>query len=209
MPRDKPLVARPVTSRPTAVRRGVLCALLLLSCCLLGASAPALGQEDPGAEEHAAKPDPWEPFRLLEGTWEGTIEGRLGEGRGQRRYDFILDGLYLVSRHASVRLPQEKSPKGDYHRELAVYSFDREREAIVLREFIVEGFVLQYLCEVEPKRFVCTSESVESGSGMRARLTVEVSDRYRFHETFELASPGQELEVFFTNSWTRVPNLAD
>jgi hypothetical protein len=187
----------------------VVCAFLLLSSCLLGGSAPALGQEDPAGEEQAAKPDPWEPFRYLEGTWEGAIQGRLGEGVGQRRYEFILDGLYLVSRHASVRLPQEKSPKGDYHRELAVYSFDREREAIVMREFIVEGFVLQYLCQVEPKRFVCTSESVESGPGMRARLTVEVSHRYRFRETFELASPGQELEVFFTNSWTRVPDLAD
>ena len=56
---------------------------------------------------------------------------------------------------------------------------------------------------MEPKRFVCNTESVEGGTGMQARVTIEIADGYRFEETFELASPGQELKVFFTNSWTR------
>jgi hypothetical protein len=108
-----------------------------------------------------------------------------------------------------VRLPQEKSPRGDHHRELGVFSYDRDRDKVVYREFLVEGFVNRYTCEVEPTRFVCTTESVENGPGMRARLTVEISDRYRFEEIFELASPGEELEVYFTNRWTRVPDLED
>ena len=153
--------------------------------------------------------DLWAPFRLLAGTWEGRIDGKLGTGRGVRRYEFALDDLYLVVRHASVRLPQEKSPAGDYHRELAVYSHDRERDVIVLRDFKIEGYVLVYACEVEPKRFVCTTEHVESGPGWKARLSVEVEDRYRMKETFELAPPGRDLEVYFTNAWTRVPDLAD
>jgi hypothetical protein len=106
-----------------------------------------------------------------------------------------------------VRLPQEKSPAGDHHRELAVYSYDRERGTIVLREFMLEGYVLRSTCETEPRRFVCTAESIESGPGMQARLTVEISDAYSFDETFELASPGEELQVYFTNTWTRVPDL--
>jgi hypothetical protein len=153
--------------------------------------------------------DPWAPLRLLEGTWEGAIDGRLGQGHGVRRYEWLFDGLYLASRHTSVRLPQEKSPQGDHHRELAVYSFDREREAIVLRAFMVEGYVLRYRCEVETMSFVCTTEEVESGAGMRGRLTVTITDRYRFEERFELASPGQDLQLYFTNRWTRVPDLAD
>lgn len=44
---------------------------------------------------------------------------------------------------------------------------------------------------------------------MRARLTVTIADRYRFEERFELASPGQDLQLYFTNRWTRVPDLAD
>jgi hypothetical protein len=163
------------------------------------------GAEGLSAQEQ--EPDPWEPFRLLEGTWEAGIDGRLGQGVGRRSYEFIFDGMYLVSRHASVRLPQELSPEGDHHRELAVYSYDRERGTIVLREFIVEGYVLRSTCETEPRRFVCTAEAIESGPGMRSRLTVEISDPYRFEEIFELASPGEELRVYFTNSWTRVPDL--
>ncbi|MGB6854713.1 MAG: hypothetical protein WBG49_19170 [Thermoanaerobaculia bacterium] len=163
----------------------------------------------PAEEAQTETPDPWAPFRLLEGNWEGTVDGIFGQGTARRSYERILDGNFVLMRHTSVRLPQEKSPKGDHHRELAVYSFDSERETIVMRAFIVEGYVLRYTCEVEPKRILCNTEGVEGGTGMQARVTIEIADGYRFEETFELASPGQELKVFFTNSWTRVPDLGD
>lgn len=194
---------RIATTNPTV--RAVAIVLLAVtwgftSATVLRAQSGAGAQGDPD-------PDPWEPFRLLEGTWEGAIDGRLGQGVGRRRYEFILEGRYLVSRHASVRLPQDASPEGDHHRELAVYSYDRERDTIVLREFMVEGYVLRSTCATEPRRFVCTAKEIESGSGMQARLTVEIVDPYRFEETFELASPGEELQVYFTDTWTRVPDL--
>ena len=174
--------------------------VLLVFCCLFGAAVSASAQDPQDAA------DPWEPFRLLEGTWEAAIDGRLGQGTGRRHYEFLFDGRYLVSKHDSIRLPQEKSPEGDHHKELAVYSFDRERKIIVLREFMNEGYVLQYACRSQPRRFTCTAESIESGPGMQARLTVEIQDRFRFTEVFELASPGQELQVYFTNRWTRIPD---
>ena len=204
MSRSAPLPARASAAPWTTT---ALFGTLLLACGLFGGPPPATAQEEPDEDEAVA--DPWEPFRLLPGTWEAAIAGRLGQGTGIRRYEFTHDGIYLVAKHASVRLPQEKSPQGDYHRELAIYSFDRERGTIVLREFMIEGYVLRYTCQVEPKRFVCTSESIESGPGMRARLTIEISDRYRFDEIFELASPGQELSVYFTNRWTRIPDFKD
>ena len=192
---------------PLAGRLATL-ALILLGIVLgFGFDERIQAQGPPAEQDQAAEPDPWEPLRLLEGTWEGAIDGRLGQGVGRRTYGFIFDGLYLFSRHASVRLPQEKSPEGDHHRELAVYSYDRERGTIVLREFMVEGYVVRSTCETEPRRFVCTAEAVESGPGMQSRLTIEISDPYRLEETFELAWPGDELQVLFTNTWTRVPDL--
>ncbi len=190
------------------------CAVLLISGCVVAGVAPpvAAEQEEPpheAAEKAMPEADPWQPFRLLEGTWIGAIDGILGQGEGRRRYEFILDGRYLVSRHASVRLPQEKSPEGDYHRDLAVFSYDRGRGSIVQREFMVEGYVVRSECQVEPKRFVCTSEDVENGSGIRARLSVEIADRYRFQEVYELAFPGREMKVYFTIQWTRIPDLED
>jgi hypothetical protein len=148
-------------------------------------------------------------LRPLVGSWEGSIDGKLGTGTGVRRYEFILGGKFLMCRHTSVRLPQEKSPAGDQHEELGVFSFDSEKKAIVLREFMLEGVVPRSVCETEAGKIVCTTEAVESGPGIRARLTLEIIDRYRFRETYELAWPGKELELYFDNEWTRVPALDD
>ncbi len=52
---------------------------------------------------------------------------------------------------------------------------------------------------------ICVTEHVQGGSGMRARLTLEFHSPYHFDEVFELASPGKELVVLFTNKWTRRP----
>lgn len=171
---------------------------------VLLAAAQGTAAQSPDANRQAGG-DPWEPLRLLVGNWSGGIDGALGQGTGHRSYAFVMDGRYLVQRHASLRLPQPDSPAGDYHRELAVYSYDRQRRTIVLREFMEEGFVLTYHCATEPLRFVCTSEDVESGPGMRARLTIELEHEYRFRESFELADAGEELKLLFTNTWTRVP----
>ncbi len=169
---------------------------------------PAFADEE-NARETVGKKDAWAPHRLLPGRWEIEIDGRLGQGTGNRHYEFIFNDQFLVGRHASIRLPQEQSPEGDYHRELSVYSFDSERDTIVLRQFIVEGYVLQFTCETEPMRFVCTTENIENGTGMAARMTLEFANPYRFSEVFELANPGEELQVYFTNTFTRVPSLDD
>jgi hypothetical protein len=159
------------------------------------------------AEAQTKPDDPWGPLRMLVGHWEGSIDGRLGTGFGIRDYEFILEDNFLMFRHASVREPQDKSPQGDHHRELSVFSFDSERKKIVLREFMVEGFVIQYVCNVASPRTICVTEQVESGPGMRARLTLEINNPYRFEETFELAGQGEELAHYFTNRWTRRPSL--
>ena len=68
-------------------------------------------------------------------------------------------------------------------------------------------YIHRSVCETEANRVVCTTEAVESGPGIRARLTLEIIDRYRFVERYELAFPGKELELFFEIQWTRKPVL--
>ena len=182
--------------------------LMLVAIVAFLAPGSAAGAESRADDtQTAGEADPWAPLELLLGSWEGAIDGRLGTGRGIRRYERVVGGKYVLMRHSSVRPPQQKSPAGDQHQELAIFSFDRERGKIVLREFMIEGVVTRCECEMEPKRFVCTSESVESGPGIRSRLTVEIEDRYRFREIYELAFPGKELAVFFNIQWTRLPEL--
>ena len=148
-------------------------ALPLLAVVLLLVRLPL------AAQQSAAKTDPWALFRILEGTWEGAIDGILGQGVGERRYEWVMDDHYLIQHHSSVRQPQEKSPRGDHHREIAIYSIDSEREMIVERVFNVEGFVVQAPCTVNEMRIVCESESIESGTGMKARKTLEIESPYR------------------------------
>ena len=71
----------------------------------------------------------------------------------------------------------------------------------------VEGVVSRHVCETEATRIVCNSEAVEGGPGIRARLILDIADRYRFEESYEIAWPGKELEPYFHIRWTRVPAL--
>jgi hypothetical protein len=160
-----------------------------------------------GEAQTSSETDPFAPLRVLAGSWEGSIDGRLGTGVGVREYEFILDDKYLLLRHASVRQPQEKSVEGDHHRELSIFSFDSERKKLVLRQFVVEGFVNRYTCDTSTSKIVCVTEHVESGPGVSARYTIEIQNPYSFNEIFELAWPGEELSVYFTNRWTRRPSL--
>jgi hypothetical protein len=182
-------------------RRAFLTATLVLMVSGLAAEAA----EDASSAEPMEAPDPWAALRMLDGVWEGAIDGKLGVGRGVRRYELMMADQYLVCRHRSVRLPQEKSPKGDQHDELLVFSYDGERETIVLREFMSEGVVVRSTCKTEGNRVMCSSEAVENGPGIRSRLTLEISDRYRFTEVYEIAWPGKDFEHYFTIQWTRSP----
>jgi hypothetical protein len=94
-----------------------------LACLVLILSVGAIGEAAQGQTK--SETDPFAPLRVLEGSWEASIEGRLGTGVGIREYEFILDDKFLMSRHASVRQPQEKSSEGDHHRELSVYFTNR------------------------------------------------------------------------------------
>lgn len=179
--------------------------LIVVVMLLVVVEVSAQTEREAGRDGEAL--DPWKPFNTLVGNWEGQIDGKLGTGNGVRRYEFIFGGKYLLLRHESVRLPQEKSPEGDQHQELGVFSYDRQRNVIVLREFMNEGVVVRSPCAVNDKKIVCASEEVESGPGIRSRLTLEIVDRYRFKEVYELAFPGRELEHYFTNHWVRMPVL--
>ena len=161
-----------------------------------------------GLAEENASDDPWESVRFLAGEWNGSIDGRLGRGTGKRHYEFVLGGRFLVMKHSSVRLPQEKSPDGDNHGEIGIFSIDGERNKLVFRSFNIEGFILQYVCNVETGRLVCVTEQIENGRGIRARLTVTQQSNHSFDEVFEIAwREGEDLSVYFTNKWTRAPHL--
>jgi hypothetical protein len=163
------------------------------------------------AAQTTQPPDVWEPLRYFVGAWKGTAHGQPGNGKVERKYEFILNGKYLSEISKSIYLPQEKNPKGEVHEQRSLFSYDRIRKQVVLRQFHVEGFVNQYLLDgatSNSKTLVFVSESIENiPAGWRARETYHFLSHEEFIEVFELAAPGKEFEVYSENRFKRRGSL--
>lgn len=144
--------------------------------------------------------DIWQPLRYFEGKWTGTGRGEPGTATVKRDYSFMLSGRYLQVRSESKWEPTEKNPEGEVHTEMGMFSYDKARKLFVLRVFHVEGFVNQYVQDTQATKGVdlrFMSEAIENISpGWRARESYRILGRNEFVETFELAEPGKDFELY-------------
>lgn len=172
---------------------------VILAICLM----PLLA----GAQPATKKPDVWDPLKYFLGSWTGTGEGEPGVSRVERQYQTVLNGKYIQVNHRSVYAPQAKNPKGETHEDIGYFSYDRARKAFVLRQFHIEGYVNQFTGDPIPadgKVFVFTSEAIENiPAGWRARETYRILNANEFTETFELAEPGKDFQIYSTNRFKR------
>lgn len=151
--------------------------------------------------------DAWEPLRALVGIWEGTGNGQPGVSKVQREYRFVLNDKFLHVQNQSTYDPQPKNPKGEVHQDWGMISFDKSRKNFVLRQFHVEGFVNQYemtSSSADGKTIVFTSESIENiPAGFRARETYKILGPDEFTETYEIAEPGKDFELYSEGHFRR------
>ncbi|MBN2410586.1 hypothetical protein JXQ31_02765 [candidate division KSB1 bacterium] len=149
----------------------------------------------------------WEPFDYFVGNWDGHETGRAGIGKGDRSYQFIMDGHFLFMKNISRFEPQEKNPDGETHEDWTIFSFDEARQKFIIRQFNIEGFINRFVLDSLVNRnntFIFTSESSENAPpGLRARLSYYIQDQDEFRETFELAMPGKDFVLFLENFWKR------
>jgi hypothetical protein len=150
--------------------------------------------------QEAPKPNVWEPFRYFVGSWQGKSEGQPGTATVEVKYEFILNGNFLMASGKSVYPPQEKNPKGQVYVGWDLISYDRIRQRFVLRQFSGEGFVNQYVLDhmdADGKTFIFVTESMENlPPGFHARKTYRVLNPNEFTDTFELVQPGKDLEKY-------------
>lgn len=150
--------------------------------------------------QEAPKPDVWEPFRYFAGSWQGKSEGLPGSATVEVKYEFILNGNFLMASGESVYPPQERNPKGQTYVGRDLISYDRIRRKFVLRQFSGEGFVNQYVLDrmdADGKTFVFVTENMENlPPGFHARKTYHILNADEFTDTFELAQPGKDLEKY-------------
>lgn len=86
------------------------------------------------------------------------------------------------------------------HEDFGVFSHDRAAKKIVLRQFHVEGFVNEYTADVpaaDAKTFEFVTIRIENiPSGWRAKEAYRIVSRDEVVETFSLAEPGKDFEMY-------------
>ena len=172
-----------------AALRSVVCSFLIFAA----PAARGIGWAQPTEVDSLAR------LAFLVGRWEGTSEGQPGSAQVQREYTRILNSRFIRAQNKSVYAPQEKNPKGETHEDLGIFSFDTSRRRAVLRQFHVEGFVNQYVADLDPtlSKLEFTSEAIENiPPGWRARETYVLLGPDEFEEVFELAAPGKPFELY-------------
>ena len=164
------------------------------------ANCPASPTPPPSANASSLKPanDALATLARLEGEWRGTGEGEPGMSNVERSYRWILGGRYLEVRNRSTYAPQPKNPKGELHEDIGLVSYDKARKKLVFRQFHVEGFVNHYVLDsTTPETFVFASEAIENiPLGFHARETLRFVGDGQLEETFEIAEPDKDFEVY-------------
>jgi hypothetical protein len=152
------------------------------------------------SEQSTSASNAWEPLKFFVGKWEGTGKGKPGTSKIEREYQFVLNSKYLNVQSRSVYEPQPDNPKGETHEEWGMISFDKSRKQFVFRQFHVEGFVNQYVSTnitADGKTILFTTEGIENiPAGWLARETYKIVSPDEFTETFELAGPGKDFEIY-------------
>jgi hypothetical protein len=176
---------------------------IAISCFLVAMSALA----PTAARAQAAPADRWQPVRFMLGSWLGEARGEPGKGSVERDYQLVLDDKFIEEHNTSRYEPKAAGKEPEVHQHRSFISYDKARKTLMLRQFHEERFVILYAMNVElstPTRLVFDSVNFENFSNeWKARETYEVKSNDEFVETFELAAPGRDFEVYSHNHFRR------
>lgn len=128
----------------------------------------------------------------LAGDWTGIGEGQPGTSASTRHSERAHNGHFIRVEGRSVYPRQERNRTGETHTSLDIWSYDRRRNLLVMRQFDSLGFVTTYVQDRAAStngRLVLISESMENvPTGWRARYTYEHPAPDEYLELFELDS---------------------
>jgi hypothetical protein len=154
-----------------------------------------------------AQSDPWAPLRAFQGKWEGETSGKPGKGKTERDYRFEMNGKFLFQRDSSVYQPSDPAGKPLAHEDFGVFSYDTSLKKIIWRQFHSEGFVNEYALESvseDGKTLEFVTTHIENLPGARAKKQYRIVSGGEIEETFWLAPPGKEFEVYTVAHLKRV-----
>jgi hypothetical protein len=189
------------------MRSAAVACVAIVAVSLLAEGAPPAGGQDASAQAPAPKPDPWQPLRVLLGSWAGETQGEPGWGKSEREYRLTLRDRFIQVNGRSTYPPQQKNPSGEVHEDVGYISYDKASQKLVLRQFHVEGFVNHYVLDgvsADGRTIVFVTTAIENiPSGWRGRETYRIVSDDEFVETFALAAPGKEFSTYSETRFRR------
>ena len=154
-----------------------------------------------------AQVDPWTALRVLEGKWQGPTTGKPGKGTTAREYRFELNNHFLSQRDKSVYQPANPTAKPVVHEDFGIFSYDSNLKKVVWRQFHSEGLVNEYTLNslsADGKSFESVTTHIENLPGFRAKKVYRVLSTDEIEETFWLASPGKDYDLYTVSHLKRV-----
>ncbi len=152
--------------------------------------------------------DPWAPLRVFDGKWEGSVTGKPGKQFTSREYQFVSNGAFLWQHDHSVYEPTSPDAAPKVREDFGYFSYDKFVKKIVWRQFHSEGLVNEYRLEsvnADGKSFEFVTVRIENlPPGWRAKKSYRVLSADEFEETFWLAPPEKEFEIYTVAHLKRV-----
>ncbi len=155
----------------------------------------------------AQTPDPLAQVAPLVGDWTGVGQGEPGTSAATRHTTRIQNGRFVMVEGRSVYPKQEANKTGETHTSLDVWSFDKARGLIMLRQFDSLGFVSTYAQDKaasRPGHIVLVSESLENVPvGWKAGYTYDLLAVDEYREHFELDPDGKGVKTYVLGRYLR------
>ena len=114
--------------------------------------------------------------------------------------EFELNGTFFSQRDKSVYEPKSPEAKPETREDFGFFSFDKNLRKIVLRQFHSEGFVNEYTLDsmsTDATSLEFVTVRIENlAPGWRAKKSYRILSVDEIEETFSLAPPGKDFEVY-------------
>lgn len=185
--------------------RTAAAASLIVFTFVLGASSAQRSPDDNEAPDLARR---FGPLTRLIGRWEGSGSGVGGPASVTYHVRPVISNRFIQWDVESIGEPRDDGAPGDVHRDIAMISYDVERDRHVMRQFLSEGYVNTYVLhpaadDTSPLHF--ETISVEGlPTGWRARLNYFFRNDDAMTWTLYLGPPDQDFFECRTGSLQRV-----
>lgn len=137
----------------------------------------------------AQQNDIWKQWEWLKGTWEGTGDGKTGEGKGTFSFTNELDGKILIRKSHS-----EYSSKNIIHDDIMIIYADYSGNPGNAIYFDNEGHIINYTITYTENSIVLLSEKI-SGAPI-FRLIYEDKGNESVNVKFQISKDGENFQTY-------------